>query len=344
LAISDGENEIFAVGNIPQEAKNKAVTSDDVIKNITKLGATPYYHTECEIALDEGLFVSAGELNELRRNACEMLDSKRSEIKHLPTEVEFKFANESGNKYKKPQMYIRLESREQIPSDLSGISAVIVPLEKDFELIPDITNIVEIPRGIISEKAIEKRLEAYKQKGFKVALCGNIAAVEIARNMGFEIMADTGLNIFNSYSLETAKALGITSAVASSELLLENINSLGDYLKKGLISYGRIPLMLFKNCPIKNGKGCEECKQNGSITDRKGIEFPIRCRMGYSELLNSVPLWLADKQNLFTAVDFQILYFTNETKDEVCKVISDYKKGNSCSGKYTRGLYFREIM
>ena len=84
--------------------------------------------------------------------------------------------------------------------------------------------------------------------------------------------------------------------------------------------------MLFKNCPVKNGKTCEECKQNGSITDRKGIEFPIRCRMGYSELLNSVPLWLADKQNLFSAVDFQILYFTNESSAEVCKIISDYKK------------------
>ncbi len=344
LTISDGENEVEVSGNIPQEAKNKAVTKDDVIKNITKLGATPYYHTECDVTLDDGLFVSAGELNELRRNACEMLDSKRSEVNHSQTDAEFRLEFNKCNKNKTPQMYIRVENKEQIPTDLSGISAVIVPLEKDFNLIPDAKNIVEIPRGIISEKAIEKRLEVYKQKGFKTALCGNIAAVEIAKKQGFEIMADTGLNIFNSYSLETAKALGITSAVASSELLLENINSLGDSIEKGLISYGHIPLMLFKNCPVKNGKNCEECKQNGSITDRKGIEFPIRCRMGYSELLNSVPLWLADKQNLFSSLDFQILYFTNESSVEVCKVVSDYKKGNSCSGKYTRGLYFREIM
>jgi putative protease len=102
--------------------------------------------------------------------------------------------------------------------------------------------------------------------------------------------------------------------------------------------------MLFKNCPIKNGKNCDECKQNGTITDRKGIEFPIRCRMGYSELLNSVPVWLSDKQNLFCSFDFQILYFTKETQQKVMEVISSYKKGNGTDGKYTRGLYFRGTM
>ena len=344
LTLFDGENKVCAFGNIPQTAQNRAITTEDAIKSISKFGSTAYIESGIDAKVDDGLFVPKSELNELRRNACEMLDGKRSEIKHLPTDAEFEFTKEKCNKIKKPQIYVRLESKEQIPSDLSGISAVIVPLEKDFKLIENVRNIVEIPRGIVSEKAIEKRLEEYREKGFKTALCGNIAAVEIARNMGFEIMADTGLNIFNSYSLKSAKELGISSVVVSSELLLENINSLACDIPKGLISYGKIPLMLFKNCPIKNGINCEECNGRNTITDRKGIEFPIRCRMGYSELLNSVPIMLSDKQSLFSSVDFQILYFTNETKDELCKIISDYKKGNSCSGKYTRGLYFREIM
>ena len=344
LTLFDGENKVCAFGNIPQTAQNRAITTEDAIKSISKFGSTAYIESGIDAKVDDGLFVPKSELNELRRNACEMLDGKRSEIKHLPTDAEFEFTKEKCNKIKKPQIYVRLESKEQIPSDLSGISAVIVPLEKDFKLIENVRNIVEIPRGIVSEKAIEKRLEEYREKGFKTALCGNIAAVEIARNMGFEIMADTGLNIFNSYSLKSAKELGISSVVVSSELLLENINSLACDIPKGLISYGKIPLMLFKNCPIKNGINCEECNGRNTITDRKGIEFPIRCRMGYSELLNSVPLWLADKQSLFSSVDFQILYFTNETKDELCKIISDYKNGKCCSDKYTRGLYFREIM
>ena len=37
---------------------------------------------------------------------------------------------------------------------------------------------------------------------------------------------------------------------------------------------------------------------------------------------------LCDKQGLLSAVDFQILYFTNESAEEVCKIISDYKNGS----------------
>ncbi len=344
LTVCDGENTVTAFGNLPQEAKNKAVTKEDIIKNITKLGSTPYYYTECNVTLDDGLFVSAGELNGLRRNACELLDIKRSKVNHLSVDANFSFERDNCNINKVPKIYIRLENQEQLPKDLSGISAVIVPLEKDFELSDNVENIVEIPRGIISEKAIEKRLQIYKEKGFKTALCGNIAAVEVAKKTGFKIMADTGLNIFNSYSLKTAKENGVSAAVVSSELLLEDINALDSSLPKGIISYGNIPLMLFKNCPIKNGKNCDDCKQNGYVTDRLGIEFPIRCRMGYSELLNSVPLWLADKQNLLSSVDFQILYFTKETQQKVMEVILDYKNGKSADCKYTRGLYFRGTM
>ena len=78
------------------------------------------------------------------------------------------------------------------------------------------------------------------------------------------------------------------------------------------------------------------------VTDRKGIEFPIRCRMGYSELLNSVPLWLGDKR--LDNIDFQILYFTNESKERVGEVIAAYKNRREPDEKHTRGLYFRGVI
>ncbi len=341
LTICDGENTVTAFGDIPQTAKNKPITREDVIKNITKLGSTPYYEKECVVNLGEALFVSAGELNGLRRTACEMLDQKRAELKHQKSNAVFEFKNNVNSSNKTPKMYIRVESKEQIPNDLSGISAVIVPLENDFEKLSGVKNIVEIPRGILSEKLLKKRLEIFKQKGFDIALCGNLAAVEFAKNLGFEIMADTGLNIFNSHSLETAKDLGISCVTVSNELLLSDITSLNSPIPKGIISYGNIPLMLFKNCPIKNGKSCEMCDKNGKLTDRKGIEFPVRCRMGYSELLNSVPVWLADKKNMLSGLDFEILYFTKESAERVQQVIDAYKQGDTADCKYTRGLFFR---
>ena len=344
LTVSDGENTVTAFGEHPQVAKNKAVTKEDIIKNITKLGSTAYYEKECSVDLSEGLFVSAGELNSLRRTACELLDQKRAELKHPQSTAVFDFQNNPKISNKTPKMYIRVENKEQIPQNLNGISAVIVPLENDFEKLKGVKNIVEIPRGITSEKLIAKRLEVFKQKGFDTALCGNIAALEIAKTLGFSIMADTGINVFNSYSLKTVKDLGVSSAVASNELLLSDIKELDSNIPKGIVSYGNIPLMLFKNCPIKNGKDCKECDKNGKLTDRKGIEFPVRCRMGYSELLNSVPVWLADKKNMLKGLDFQILYFTKESGERIGQIIDAYNNGKSADCKYTRGLFFRGIL
>jgi putative protease len=66
--------------------------------------------------------------------------------------------------------------------------------------------------------------------------------------------------------------------------------------------------------------------------------------MGYSELLNSVPVWLADKQKQIKNIDFQILYFTNEDKQRVAEVISAYKDQSEPDCKYTRGLFFRGVI
>ena len=109
----------------------------------------------------------------------------------------------------------------------------------------------------------------------------------------------------------------------------------------GIIAYGKVPLMTFKNCPFKNGKTCDKCDKQGVLTDRMGIEFPVRCRMGYSEMLNSVPLWLADRKKELSHLDFLTLYFTNESRERVAEVIKAYQEGLGADVKYTRGLYYK---
>lgn len=342
LTLTDGENTVSVKGAIPDKAQNKAADEESVLKNLNKFGGTPYYLKNFEITLDDGLFLRAGELNELRRNAVEMLSEKRAECKR--EQVDFIFGNDKPSEqiHKALKTYIRLENADQFPEDFSGVSAVILPLENDFPIIKGVKTIVEIPRGIISEGAIIKRLERYKSQGVNTALCGNLSAVKIATDCGFKVMADTGLNVFNSYSANAVAALGATSVVLSNEMLLSDASALASPIEKGIVSYGNIPLMLFKNCPIKNGKSCTDCDKKGVLTDRKGIQFPVRCRMGYSELLNSVPVWIADKK--MQGLDFQILYFTNETKERVSEVITAYKNGSEPDCKHTRGLFFRGVI
>jgi len=341
LTLTDGENSVTAFGEIPQTAKNRALTSEDVLKNITKLGATPYYDEGGGVNLDDGLFVSAGELNLLRRTACEMLDSERAKVKHAQSNAVY-IKEKKINKPHKNKLYIRIEKKEQIPKNFDGIDGIIYPLENEpFIFNDNILHIVDIPRGIISEDLIATRLEKFKEAGYKSCLCGNLAALEIARQKGFAIFADTGINITNSESIKTAEFFGVTAAVMSVEETIEDLCKIPSDIEKGIIVYGNIPLMLFKNCPLKNGNSCDKCDKNGTLTDRKGIEFPVRCRLSYSELLNSVPIWMADKRQDTEKFDFTVLYFTRETPQRVNEVINSYKNGLPPDTPHTRGLYYR---
>ena len=63
--------------------------------------------------------------------------------------------------------------------------------------------------------------------------------------------------------------------------------------------------------------------------------------MGFSELLNSVPVWLADRGEDLKAVDFAVLYFGGESQNRVSEVINAYKNGLPADTEYTRGLFYR---
>ena len=101
--------------------------------------------------------------------------------------------------------------------------------------------------------------------------------------------------------------------------------------------------MLYRCCPVRNGKGCSECGGKSTITDRKGTVFPVQCRKNHSELLNSVPVWLADRLSELKALDFLTLYFTDETAEQTKKIINAYTSGGNAPEKYTRGLYYRGV-
>ncbi len=343
LTLSDGENTVTAFGVIPQEAQKKALTYEDVLKNITKLGGTQYIDEGGCVKIDDGLFVPSSALNELRRKAVELLNTERSKIKRKASNAVLPYETVVQSKVNtKPKMICRFENAEQIPQNTDGIDAIVVPLESDPKWAADIgiPKIVDVPRGIISEELLKNKLLQFKENGFTTALCGNLSAVVIAKQLGFKIIGDTGLNIFNRQSIISVENMGIEAITLSAELDFNEMD-FESAIPRGLVVYGKIPLMVFKNCSVKGKTGCEGCNRDRVLTDRLGVKFPVKCRMGYSEMLNSVPIWLADRMNELPRLDFYTLYFSDESRDRVQEVIDAYKNGTNPDIKFTRGLYYK---
>ena len=87
ITFDDGENTVFAEGDIPEPAKNKALQKEAIENAVTKLGGTPYFAKNTEIILDDGLFLSGSQLNELRRSAVLELNKARSQRKAVKTDL-----------------------------------------------------------------------------------------------------------------------------------------------------------------------------------------------------------------------------------------------------------------
>jgi putative protease len=110
------------------------------------------------------------------------------------------------------------------------------------------------------------------------------------------------------------------------------------------MAYGRIPLMLTRNCPVRNKLSCTECGKKSELVDRMGVHFPVICKNGASFIINSRPIWMADKKSEMRNLDFSLLYFTNEEKSECERVIAAYNNNEKPEGEFTRGLYFKNVL
>lgn len=348
LSVTDRDgNSAEVKGSVPEAAKSVAVTAEVLKAKIEKLGGTCYYFDELTVKVEDGLAVSGGELGALRKQAVERISALRARFAPKAETVRSDGMTESTVKEIEPKTVAQFRSIEQMPDELTDISAVIFPVETDFSVLKgfDIPIIAEIPRGIMHNgEKISELLKEAAENGVKAALCQNIAAFPMAKEAGLVPVAGFGMNIYNSDSVKAVGDMGAEAAVVSFEASLEDAVRLGGDCAKGIISYGRLPLMLFRNCPGKNGNGCAECDGRCALTDRKGIEFPVMCRGEFSEMYNSRPVWMLDRRGELKGLDFQVLLFTDETKERCREVIKAAAFSGKSDIEHTRGLYYREVL
>lgn len=337
-------------GDVPEAAINRPADSEYVAAQLQKLGGTLYYLSDIKITLDEGLSIPASKLNSLRRLAIEELDLKRTAC--LTVKKRFDSANipkikPSPRKNISPEIRIQVKSISQLELlDIESVSKVILPLKEADKYLalgyPAEKAIITLPRFTFNEEKVVAELERIKDSGFYACECQNPAHIRILNSLGIKAVGGFGLNITNSVAAGEYFKDGVSELTAAFELKATQINRLTTDAKIGAIVYGKLPLMLTVNCPIKNEVGCKGC--TGELIDRTGAHFPVLCgkESGYFELLNSKTLWLADKLSDFN-IDFAILKFTNEAPQEVKTVVDKYNEQANAVGEFTRGLYYRGI-
>ena len=318
---------------IPEAAQNKPFTAESLEARLSKLGGTPYFLDKLTFDLEEGLIAPASAVNALRRDAVAALgeDTPAAPERHTYTPAQPITRNST------PYFTARFTSATQIPAEHT-FKRVFIPVWENDEAFRKTGAGVELPRAPFGrEQQLKKRLTALRNIGVQNALCPDIGACRLAKSLGFTVYGDYALNVFNS---ETASLYN--STLLSFELTAQQASGIRT-AEAGVLAYGKLPLMITRNCPVKNRIGCEACKKQGVLTDRKGFRFPVKCTpYPCVEILNPLPLMLSDRLHEFTA-DYFHFYFTDETSEQVSQVLLQYETAAPPSGKYTRGLYYRGV-
>lgn len=331
--------EVCVTGEVLCEtAQRVPLTAEKATAQLQKCGGTVFFakSVACEIAENTSLPLS--ELNHLRRAALDSLTEKLQSAK--PKNVkEFDFTDKP-HMAKAPQTWVRVRTVSQIPEN-AKFDRLFLPLTTENTVLERYGAGVYLPRGLFgTETETFKKLQ---NSAAKYVLCDTLDAVAIARATDKEIIGGPFLNLFNTLALDEVAELGVSAAVVSHELTVQQIARLGGALPRGACVYGRTPLMLTRNCPVKNGKSCQECKRQSALCDRKGIAFPVRCENGFSEIFNSRPTYMAERLRELQNIDFYFYDFTVEEKAECERILKAYKLGLSPTGEYTRGFFYRGV-
>ena len=214
----------------------------------------------------------------------------------------------------------RFYDPEAIP-DTDYFDIIYLPLDRydgraDGVLLPPV-----IPDSELSR--VWQELERARERGARHVMVSNLGQLSLAARSGLSVHIDYRFNLYNGWAAESLSRYG--DVLLSPELTLPQMRDIR--ADKNAIVYGRIPLMTLERPTGKR-----------TLTDRRGIRFPVIREGGRELLLNSVPVYMADRQSELrrAGIVCRHFLFTIETRRQTEDIIKKYQEGAPAAGAVTR--------
>ena len=342
--IDKNNNSVTVKGDkLVEKALKVALGEEKIETQIKKLGNTPYELDGLKINLDEGVSMPISLINQMRREAIELLDEARIPVKG-------RAYKDSKIKYS-PKKYAKdINSNSKIRVKINNIEALksIINLDVDMIYYEDVATleqamamatannkklIYSAPRIVRNKeyKRLEKSNE-YCKENVQISALGQVKYYkEHSEDVSFDV--DYYLNPFNSETINHYKKEGATTVCISQELNIHEIKETTKYTDMEIetVAYGYIPMMLSEYCPMgvvarscKKDKRCATCKESKYVLrDFKGEEYRISqdlfCR---STIYNSSANCLINNLDELSDAGINVfrLDFTHESPELISKI------------------------
>ncbi|MBQ8545448.1 MAG: U32 family peptidase [Clostridia bacterium] len=324
LTIKHNGKEVTVYGDTVEKSINAPLSRENIIKNLSKLGSTPFSQGKIEVLKSNDIMVRVSSINDLRRQAIEKL---------------FEVQNKVEPKIYKKRELLRPEKiktaifleEEQIPLNANYFDVIFLPLDKYKT--GSRANGVQMPPVVFDSEwqEIEAMLDYARNSGIEWALVSNIGQIKRVKEKGFKMIFDYRFNAFNAPCVDYLMKSGAENVILSPELTQAQIRNYKGY---SVIAYGHIPMMTTHKCILKDTVGCEKCK--GYMTDRQGARLYAHGIYGHRNIIyNSVPIYMADKESEINSFSHHFI-FSSESKEKCQEIIEAYKNGTPSNGSIRR--------
>ena len=265
LEITDGINVVKKEADIVFPSKNISIKKEDIIKQLSKLGNTPFKIANIRVGDFESKFINIKDLNALRRDAVEELISIRENSKK---EVIERADNEEIHKNplgEKLTLSVLVRNEEQLIKCLNYFDRIYV-----------------IDRNIYNSYKDNPKIYYRGSRIYEKTSIKNTLATELGEIYDGAKISDYFLNITNHETLDyLSKYVDInTLSIELEDDNIERIMKHNNYNVEILL-YSTIELMITKYCPVNKVANkdivCTKCMKNEyKLVDRNGSKYPIK--------------------------------------------------------------------
>lgn len=357
---------VTATGDVPQAATGNPVTRESLLKNLTKLGGTPFRWDENEpqTHIADGLWMPMSAVNALRRDASEQLEkavcAARFPHFHIGQGVPYTHTAHAPQTYageKSPAIAVLRERGQWCDEMVDFFETVYIPAEAYLrwakeETVPDTVG-ADLPLVDFSTPKMTALVQALSKAGCKKVQFHSPGQLLLLKETEMHTTGSFRLNLWNSDAMHWWYSCGADRLTVSPELNLSDLRTLADAgMPGGAIVYGHIPLMHTERCVLAaTSKGdkskklaipcgglggrmpgkCGSCQ--GMLVDRTGCAFPMTAKNGETTIYNSLPLWMADKMHTLPPLPHRVFLFTIESAEEIRTVLHDTRAGVRRAGR-----------
>lgn len=363
------------------------LSRDKVLGQLDKLGDTNYYIENFKSDIDENSFLPLSVLNSLRRKGTDRLtelivgvDKRKTISRDEFTSLKDQYLKlERTNRESKKMVSVRVSDYKQLRAlNLDQVDRIYLNYYKDLDQTMEILDGYNLEVYLGTEKilysedleVLKKMLSKYEDR-LDGVLANNLGSLQVVKeNFNLKIAGDTGLNVFNSYSLRHFEEAGLVSVCLSPELNINQIRTMGRYRTIDIetFTYGFLELMTMHHCPMALVKGCLDNKDCSSceyrkgyaLKDRIGAEFSMERKSGVTKLYNSAKLFILDNMDRLIEAGLDIARLDASIEEDISKELDiyyrcvkgtcdedeilDFIDSYKVENQLTNGHYFRGVI